>query len=52
MSATRRATHCSTQNFWSQADYRSMGLEPFEITGDLTEGERSARQQANKVLGF
>ncbi|OWT37385.1 hypothetical protein C362_04398 [Cryptococcus neoformans Bt1] len=31
---------------------QAMGLEPFDVNGQLTPGERHIREQANKVLGF
>ncbi|KIR53534.1 hypothetical protein I315_04128 [Cryptococcus gattii Ru294] len=31
---------------------QAMGLEPFDVSGQLTPGERHVREQANKILGF
>ncbi|WVW80099.1 hypothetical protein I302_102072 [Kwoniella bestiolae CBS 10118] len=31
---------------------QAMGLEPFDLGGSLSEGERELRRQANEILGF
>ncbi|WVF67161.1 hypothetical protein IAT40_001907 [Kwoniella sp. CBS 6097] len=40
------------EDILSKEGRQAMGLEPFEISDDLSSGERSIRQKANEILGF